>query len=212
MKIKKLLLTLLFTTSAFFPFCEDPDPFDCDCPPLEGAFFDIKGATFTQYRTGATENLFPTGVNEKVTIDEYFGFGVEFDVDFVSQKCPHSPGFSLINTAYACSCDSNGARGSKEESLKSITIYTLNDFDAAHPANTRINELFEISVGGPRPFSSYLSLDNYLIDNQEEKIRSKTLYLKLKHAPDSGTKFKARIVLRLSTGEAYEYESKTVIF
>lgn len=197
MTLKRTVLTALLATGFTFQNCDL-----CDCPPIEGDFFDIKGIGLTNYKkkgTCCTEKIL---ANETVNFSDYYEMSLDYTVDyFGSTDRPESTGFSLLNTALACSCDENGTLGSKDERLNTLTILTLNDFDPDHHANDTINDLFDVALYGKiQDLNEYLRQDTAL-------IMSEHLALYLKKAPILNDTFKVKVVLALSTKETYETES-----
>lgn len=197
MTLKRTVLTALLATGFTLQNC---DP--CDCPSFLGDFFDIKGIELANYKKRGTCCADKLSANETVNFSDYYGLTLHYTVEyFGSTDRPESTGFSLLNTALACSCAENGARGSKDERLNTLTILSLNDFDTDHRANDTINDLFDVKFDNKiQDLNEYLQQDTAL-------IMSQGLNLKLKKAPILNDTFKVKVILALSTKETYEMES-----
>lgn len=200
MQLRTALLTLILI-SGFTLQCNI-----CDCPSIDGSYFDIKGMELIHYKQVDACCQAPMTENEAATFSNYKALSLEYQVDYYGENCrhPHFPDFSLINSAMACSCAYNGVAGSKNEKITSLTVITLNDFDAQHLANDTINDLLSANVDGEiRDLTEFLSTDTSL-------IYSEAMYLKLKKAPELNEEFKVKVRLELSTSEVYEAESVPV--
>ena len=127
---------------------------------------------------------------------EYYGFDIE--------ESPGFEGFSLIPSAYSCSCILNGINGS-EEKLEDITIISKYDFDSLHLANDTINDLFTIDN-----YEMELDLVTFL-ETDSSAIRSEDFYLKLKQGPENPGPFQVEVTLKLDNGESYQVISDEVM-
>lgn len=186
--------------------CSPENGGDCNCSPITGEYFDIKGMVMNSYKKMGDNSVSIMTENESVPYAEYASLGVEYSVDYISQRQPKRPSFSLISSAYACSCVSNGDRGSKYEKLANITVITLNDFDETHAANDTINDL--ILVKG-----IYSQKDEYLKDyllNDTLNIQFPGIQLKVDRKPTLNENYKVKVILELSTGEVYQKVSKSI--
>jgi len=112
----------------------------------------------------------------------------------------------FITSALACSCNENGGYGAKTESITSLTLITLNDFDAEHPAGDTINDLFSTYFNG--------TMYNNIVDFPTQNaglIQQEDIELFLSKPPVDNPEFKVKVIFKLSTGEEYTVESKPVI-
>lgn len=173
---------------------------DCNCGPITGEYFDIKGMELQNYKWVGTNSISPIKENEAVPYEDYAGLGVEYIVDYISQRRAKRPGFSLTSSAYACSCIQDGDRGSKYEKLSNITVITLNDFDETHAANDTINDLIMVKDEYLR---DYLAKDTL-------NIQFPGIQLKLDRKPTRDENYKVKVVVELSTGEVYQNISKSI--
>ena len=206
MKTKISIITLFLITGFGFQNC-NPYDIDCGCPSPIGEYFDIEGITLSKRKSSGTCCTAVLQENEEISFSDFYGIVLQYEVRFHSSnhKPQNSWGFSLINSAYACSCVENGWLGSKEEKINNLSIITLNDFDDNHIANEEINDLFEVRTRENLfDLTEYLAQDTSLIEFRE-------LDLKLKQAPVLNDTFAVKIMLELSTQEVYESESIPVI-
>jgi hypothetical protein len=179
---------------------------DCNCGPITGAFFDIKGMDLFNYKRVEENSVKLLEENEVVFYSDYESLLVEYNVDYITQRQPKRSSFSLIPSAYACSCIYDGYAGSKIEKLSNLTVITLNDFDETHRANDTINDL--ILVKG-----SYSQDDEYLeayLLADTTNIQIPGIALKVDRKPTLDENFKLRIIVELSNGEVYEKVSKSI--
>ncbi len=164
MKSKPLLLTLLLAIGFSFPNCHrGDDGFDCNCSPFEGDYFDVKGILeIVNYKERGTCCADALKENDTVRFSDYDFLSIKFDVDYHSSNLlrRRTWDFSLMNEALACSCLTSGWLGSKEEQLDSISIITLNDFDAEHLANRSINDLMQTYMDEKRVNVNEFSAQN----------------------------------------------------
>lgn len=193
---------LLLLVGMLVQGCEDS--LDCDCGKPEGNYFDIQGLSAVGYRqrpgSSGTERM---SAGQTALLADYF-LVASYQVSYFSARAAaparRAP-FSLISQAYACTCRANGDDGSKEK-LKRLTVITLNDFDAQHPANASINDLLTVgTIFGAAYLNAVLQTDTARI-----KQTDYTLRLKRKPAAD----FVARIIVELQNGEIYSATTEPV--
>lgn len=173
---------------------------DCNCGPITGEYFDIKGMELQNYKWVGPNSILPIEENEAVLYVDYAGLEVAYIVDYISQRRAKRPGFSLISSAYACSCINDGDRGSKYEKLSNITVITLNNFDENHAANDTINDLIMVKDEYLR---DYLAKDTL-------NIQFPGIQLKLDRKPTIDENYKVKVIVELSTGEVYQNISKSI--
>lgn len=201
MKIKTLVLTLILVVGFSFSNC-DRNVIDCNCPPVLD-FFDIQGLELINYKKSGECCTDKISENEEVNFLDYHNLLIHYEVDYISQSHKNW-NFSLMNSALACSCIADGALGSKEEKLNSLSIITLNDFDSNHLANDTINDLFDVKV-----VNDLVDLDEY-ISQDTSLIQSQFLELNLKKAPELNKEFRIKVIVNLSNNETYESESAPI--
>ena len=198
--LKTLVLTILLAIGFSFQNCSSD--VICSCPDIAGEFFDIQGLMVDSYGMGPNINGALLTENDTLKFEEYAGLQLQYQVEYVTSNCSGSKswGFSLMNSALACSCLENGYRGSKDEYIEDISILTLNDFDEDHLANEPINDLFEVTMIDEQDLNEYLLQDDI-------EIRYESLRLALNKAPVLDKEFKVRVILSLSSNEEYIAES-----
>lgn len=196
MKSKIFLLTMLFVVGFSFQNCSLFT--GCECPPIQGQYFDIQGLKVSNSgKDGA-----PIVDHAEVKFSDYTGLSINYEVAYHSYLNAHDHdwSFSLINSAMACECAFSGQAGSKDEQLAGLTIITLNDFNDEYKANDTISELWS---RGTIPLSEFVAQDTNL-------IREENLFIHLDEAPTSGEELKVKVIVELSTNEVYEAESQSV--
>ena len=198
MQTKIILLTFLLTIGFSFTNC-DNGSVECSCPPNQGNFIDITGLEATHIRSlqenGATV-FEPIEENTTINFANYSGLDLKYLFDFTSKHQPkkqRSSGF--IPAAYACSCVASGTLGSKFESLESLEITTLNNFDEEHPAGSSLNDIFRINGQ---------TIEQY-IEDQPRTIQDREIFFTLRQEPKIDKTFLVKVTVVLSTEETYEY-------
>lgn len=189
--IKTFALIFLLTIGFTFQNCNK-------CPPFEGGYFDIRGFEIVNYTTSSGDVI---EENQEVEFSFYGSLALAFEVDYlvnhIEEKFPMN--FSLMNTAYAEDCSSNGVNGSKQESIQSLTVVTLNDFNNEYMANDTINKILNVR-------GTQFNLDEYLA-NDSSLVQSELFELNLSNPPTLNEEFKVKMILELSTNETYQAES-----
>jgi len=197
---RTLVLITLFFIGINFQNC-------CTCEDVD-EFFDIQNMSISYVLIDQLNSS--ESIDTLIEYEKLSHFRIDFDVDFISsiEDCFWRD-FNTLSCAYGCDCEINGGRGSKEESIESISIITKFDFDSNHLINSQIDEIFWIS---PQLRSDkFEDLNNYIMTNND-LIRNQFLMLKLKERPTANTKFQFELILNLSTGEQYVSESQTFEF
>ena len=200
---KKIFATFLFLTGLTFSNCGLYDD-DCNCPPVIGAYFDIRGIESLVHhrKIPNTNSAPPMGDGETVPFDEYYGVLINYQLDYISQHKPEKPFFGSAGRLMACSCVNNGDAGAKTEKLKSVTVITLNDFNTQYSTGDTLNDLITVQ-GQP--------LEDYLQSTRNERIKYQNLTLGLSEAPETNPEYRVKVIVELDNGETYERESPTVI-
>ena len=195
--LRLLSLTMLFSLGIGIPSCTL-----CDCPPLTGNYFKVEQPVLRNYR------LLPSGPVEQleeldsVTLNTYrIELAFEYNYYGSLQPAAHTAPFSLMNSAYACTCQENGKLGSKEK-IQTLNLLSIHDFNEQYRAGDRINELFEIST-----YQDTLSVDEFI----KRELRQEPYYLHLKEKPTTGEAFQLKLVLVLDNGDKLETTNEAVI-
>jgi hypothetical protein len=198
MKRLFLLSTILLLPSFFFLAACDKWGTDCNCPPIQGAYFRTTGLDAEILEQSGTNAAAAVADGTGVLFDQ-MRITLNFDVEYysVSQR-----GFDLSKLApstYACSCISNGDAGS-EERMESINITTVYDIDSSHPAGSNINDLLIVSQ-----FNQEIDVDdlpNFQLFYPDFQLRFK------ERLPLGDFAFKAEI--KMLDGTLYAAESVNV--
>ncbi|GEQ84961.1 hypothetical protein ULMS_04690 [Patiriisocius marinistellae] len=204
MNNKVISILIIFLIAPLLYMCTQNDD-DCNCSPIEGSFFDIKGLDLINTKTNPDNSNSIISENDVVMFNEYDGMFLNFDVTYLSNHIHQSNPF--ISSAYACSCLWSGHAGSKTEMFESIDVVTLNDFDESHLANQSINDLLK---------ASYYASDEGLfieefIENDTLNVQGQSLKLSLIRKPVIDSNFKVKVTIKLSNGEIYEQLNKPFI-
>lgn len=206
-KLKIIGLTIYLFIGILIPSCNTGLD-DCSFGPVH-EFFDIQDIqVFYSSEIDPSELL---SLNDKIAFDDLGYIYVDYVVEYVVSAEPRiNNSFSLLSSAMGCSIVA-GTKGSKEEELISFSIITLNDFDATHPANSNINDLFEYFGGSYNYYEAEnpISLIDY-INSLSGFIQQEDMVLKLIKAPDLDQEFKIKVVMELSTDEVHEFESDPI--
>ena len=205
MRIKVATLITLLVVGFTFQYC---NPDDCGCPPFQGDYFDIQGVELVNYQTreDCSRCIRLIEEEESVRFADYRYLSVDYQVEYYGDDLAATPkqSFSLINSAFACSCIEDGYFGSQDERLDDLTVITLNDFDEQHRAGDTINDLLEVQFfDESTDLNEYLALDTALIKYDQ-------LGLALKKAPDLNEEYHVRVDVKLSTGEVYQTQSRPI--
>lgn len=206
MKIfRTTILILVLTTGFIFPSCDDDFLIDCDCSSIE-PHFNIKNLEIQN--TIRNANWFQVDLNETDSIEFalYEGIKLDYIVDYHSSI---NLNFSLMNSAMACTCLERGYGGSTTEKIESLDIITLNDFDAEHLAGSKINDLLTLSFFGRNNLDEKKTLNDFLAENTSF-IEMEDILLTLEKSPELNPNFHVKVIFKLSTGEVYEAENRTI--
>lgn len=123
---KITLLLALYAVAHFAEACWDI----CDCPKVEFPYFDYKELQVS---------------TNDPNVDSYLSIDLLPDsVDLVAQV---SPGFSIMSSAYACSCIGDGEEGDKYAPV-SVDIFADRAFNDTLPAGTSLRSIFRGGTKG----------------------------------------------------------------
>lgn len=200
MKNLKYLLTLYLIFGLLFFNCSkeemnnnNPD----QCPELIGDYFDINGINSVEHL--GRNNTLITDENTKISFNEYNGFLLDFSREYISLRHKPKPNNRLGNL-YALSCLTNGYKGTKNETYKSISVITLNDFNNTFQAGDTINNILEVSENK--------KIEDIIFNSTN--IVEPSLQFILTESPSINKLFKVRVYIELNNGEIYTKESKTI--
>ena len=206
--LKIISLTILLTTGFFFPSCDkEQGPTDsCDGVVFLN-YFDVQGLeVFSYYDLDNGEKVVPLDI---IAFEELDKINIDYQVDYTTFNPPKQDwSFSLIPSAVACSYIPGG-QGSKEEAIVNFSIITINDFDDDHLANSDIKDLFDYFGSYWERLQNPIPLQQFL-DEQTENLKEEDMILALKKAPELDQEFRIKVIMELSTGELYEFETEPI--
>jgi hypothetical protein len=150
MKINKILFFLLFPliTELVVSCC------DCNIETLIGHYTN-KDIVLTNIDNSGSEPITTTA--NSVPKQAY---GIRTQLNREKTACLSPSKSIFIQTAYATSCNCPPPNQLlARDSVTAIQIFTLNDFDANHPANSDVSDYFRIFKG-----SSFSTISDFIID------------------------------------------------
>lgn len=186
MKINKILFLLLF------PFIAEVAVSCCDCiDPLIGHYTN---------KTILVNNIDNSG-SEPITATansvpkEAFGIRTKLNREKIACLSP-SKSF-LIQTAYATSCGCPPPNQLlAKDSVTTIQIFTLNDFDTNHPANSDISDYFKIFKGTSfNTITDFINMYNTILYSENELQLSFDALLMTPPSLNQSHNFKIKITL-----------------
>ncbi len=210
--IKSFSLTLFLIIGFIMPSCDKdnvPEIPPCDdVGPLKH-FYDVFYMTVSNLSDLGRRTEVPP--NDTIAFDELDAVFIDYIVNYSTSIQPKRDwSFSLMPTAYACTYVP-GTKGSKTETLVDFSISTLNDFDDDHLANSSIIDLFDYYGGSFRALDEFIPLTQFLEEQIENLLQEEDMFIKLKKAPEMDQEFKIKVVMELSKGEVYEFETEPIV-
>jgi len=145
--------------------------------------------------------------NDTIRFDELDEIFINYEAEYHAFRPQNNWSFSLMPMANACTVIP-GTGGSKTERLINFSITTINDFDADHLADSNINDLFDYH-GSWRNNYAPIPLSQFL-DEQTGNLQEEDMVLELKKAPELNSEFQIKVVMELSTGEVYDFETEPI--
>ncbi|MEL6866978.1 MAG: DUF5034 domain-containing protein [Bacteroidota bacterium] len=191
MKIKKVLVVLLIPFAVnFFIAC-------CDC--LETTFLGYTHCSLT------IDNLDNSGLSPVVDTSGQIiktAFGLRVQVQRSENTCFRNSPTLFVHSAYAYDCHCPPVEEySPIDSITSISITTLNEFDDDHPAGAAINAYFNVLVG--TDFIPIEEFDLALSNRFWDVINNDwTVDLMLMVAPPERGDYQFEVEIGLSDGRA----------
>jgi hypothetical protein len=190
MRINKILsILLLLMLIELIAAC-------CNC--VEPTSYYYTNCSFT------LKNLDNTGAEPVVAYSDTISknaYGIRITVSRIENTCSTKlNGFSLIQSAYAfdCFCPPE-VQYLALDSIASLEIKTINDFDAEHPANSDISNYFSVFKGNEfTPVNEYITnLETTLFDLENSTLEFDLL---LMSPPTAGTRHQFEVIIGLSDG------------
>jgi hypothetical protein len=152
MKTKKVLFIILTTFSIrVIISC-------CDCLQPEEYFYSFD--YFSVYNLDNSGKL-PI-ISETNTVPKE-AYGIQIDFSLIRISLNHTKTFMMFPEGKAFDCFCKDTLFTARDTISSIEVLTIKDFDLQHPANSDVSELFKVLT-----YSMYLTLQEYL--DQPEKV------------------------------------------
>ncbi|WP_421939695.1 DUF5034 domain-containing protein [Pedobacter sp.] len=175
---------------------------DCNCPKPQNIYFTNNGLALKNM-----DRSLPSPMLSSAGTIAAANYGIHIQVlneQLTAQN--RRVKWSLMQAAYACSCEGNYFIS--KESISAIQIFSNNDFDSSHPKGTDLSLYFKVNH-----FSGMISVTEYiktLKDLNYSNDPSIFTYIFLQNAPGSNKKHKFRIVFSLSDGRSLLAETTEV--
>jgi hypothetical protein len=137
-------------------------------------------------------------------------YGIQLRLGLEKVACNQPMKTHFISTSYAFSCDCPPPELIPRDSVANIEIFTTNDFDEFHLANSDVSEYFKIFTG-----SNYVTIQDILPNLSRiyyydyESITTTELLLMTAPALNENHSFK--LVMTLSDGRIFEASTSPII-
>lgn len=168
------------------------------CPPceqIEGSFFIVKNLNSKLIKGEQNGNFEVITSNDSISSHKFKGILLNFDVDFVTEKTNNKGSFFSSAYAFSCACPTNGAGGSKYDTLINIDVITIFDFDLNHFSNDTINDIIEI--GQLNGFQETLPL--FLENSINRPLSNYNYFLSIEKSTEMIDSVQFKIDLELTT-------------
>lgn len=157
---KSLIIAILYYSTILIGCIKD----QCTCDPVKNGKYDYTALRTTNLAIKINgDTSFTSNISTADTVEQkQFGIRFELEYKIIAAALKKSV---WINSAYACDCALS--EFFIADSIKSVSLITLNKLDAAHPAGTDVKNYFltPFYVYNPQRVSYY----NILTINQLNK-------------------------------------------
>jgi hypothetical protein len=199
MKPIKILLLLLFPLIAeLFVSC-------CDCPEVTTEFYSNQFLEIDHLDNSGSVAIITNGPSVPKQ-----AYGIQMRLGLEKVACNPASRTHFISTSYAFQCDCPPPETIARDSVTTLEIFTTNDFDETHPANTDVSDYFKIFVG-----STYASIDDIIPNLSRiyyyELESVVTTELLLMTPPTLNESHSFKVILTLSDGRTFEASSSPII-
>ncbi|MFN6377784.1 MAG: DUF5034 domain-containing protein [Flavobacteriales bacterium] len=193
MKTTKILFILMFPLiSELLVSC-------CDC-----------GEPVIEHYTNqslAIENLDNSGSDPIIATSPSVpkeAFGIKVIISQEKLACFYSPKYHFIPTAsaFGCGCDIPYQLIAKD-TLQSIEIFTMNDFDSNHPSNSDVSHFFKVFRGNSFDTLSEF-LNSYKLILFDESQLELSMNLLLMTPPSLNVSHSFKVKITLTDGRVFE--------
>lgn len=196
MKTKRILffLFLPLLLDVFIVGC-------CDCPTPE--YFNYSNCSLS------VENIDNAGANPIIAPSDTIlkeAYGIQLTIERSEDICQHQTLPLFSSNAYALSCLCEYQVYDYRDSATSIRIFTLNEFDQNHPANSDITDYFK--TGGFVEVSFHLQQINQQLHNRDS-VGNLELDVYLLRPPQNSRDFQFKMEIAFSNGKVLEATTPT---
>jgi hypothetical protein len=196
--IKILSLLLLPLIAELFVSC-------CDCPEVTTEFYSNQFLEIDHLDNSGSDAVITNGPSVP---KEAYGIQVRLGLEKVACNQPSRTHF--ISTSYAFQCDCPPPETIARDSVANLEIFTINDFNETHLANTDVSEYFKIFVG-----STYANIDD-IIPNLSRIFYYEfesvvTTELLLMTPPTLSETHSFKVIMTLSDGRTFEATTSPII-
>lgn len=131
-------------------------------------------------------------------------FGIRINLSREKTACSNPPRSFFIQSAYARKCDCPPPHQLlAKDSVSAIQIFTLNDFDSNHPANSEVSEYFKIFKG-----TSFITIEEYVAKRRttlySDSELEESFDALLMTTPSFNESHQFKILISLSDGRTLE--------
>lgn len=178
---------LLHLVSACFPIC--------DCPKTL-PFFDYAGITMSSQVQTVTSNSWQLEIAPS-------------EITYLAEAS-YGPHWNLIESAWACTCDWDGAEGPKFQ-VDKFNIYADRAFNDTLAAGVSLNPLFYLLSGGD--VLKHMAVDEPVNEFRSFDLEISPIQLNLQEKPlELGVPFHFNVELIKSTGDTLRAEIGPIVF
>lgn len=197
--VKKTLFLLLFPLIAQLVIsC-------CDCPEPVIRYYTNKSITARHLdNRGAQVEVATSGSIPKKA------YGIRLQLTREITACIQKSNSLFISSAYAFGCHCMPAlQFWAKDSIKTIKIFTLRDFDNTHFAGADLSDYFQVFTANTfTSITDYLKHPEAVLYTETELTNSTNLLLMT--APSTHTQHQFRLQMTLSDGRVLETETSTI--
>ena len=191
--------------------------FVCKCPKAQFRSYSCTTLQSTNLSFNIeTDSTFSYSIADATT-DTFAALGYGCSIDFTivkyASQFKRQQAFSLINQAYACSC--NEYYVTSRDSINSLKIETVYDFDNNHSSGSDVTGLFVLLTYSYNPLSiikENVSLQNINLQNNpiDESAALVSFIPYLNAAPTSPRKVQFKITAGFTSGKQFSTNTKEV--
>ncbi len=210
MKTKKTAFLFIAVVGAIlYESCIRITPIAPDCDPNHNPyFFRLTLGAISNAELPKTKYNYNSPGTSPITIEnpsiENFVWQVGFNSEFYCKNTIQLP--SLFPTASAIRLVSMAIC---KEKVDDIEVFTLEDYDTAHLAGSKINDILAISWLNTMQVAHKMNLTEYLTF-VNRPVESTLFNLYLNSPPATSRLVKIKVAIRLSNGQRFELLSQAI--